>query len=89
MKLTSDDLFGLVLIVFLALVMGALAFLPIPKENLQLFTALAMLIAGAVGTFVGYRWGSSKGSQAKDATIAAMASPTDPTPPPLAARPGA
>lgn len=84
MKLSSDDLLGLSLIALLSAVMAALAFVSIPSANVQLFTALAMVIAGGVGTFLGFKWGSSKSSQAKDATIAAMTVPADPTPPVVA-----
>lgn len=79
MKFSSDDLFGLLFIVLLAAVLGILAFVAIPKENQQLFTALASGVIGSgVGTFIGFRWGSSKSSQAKDATIASLADPTPP-----------
>lgn len=79
MKISSDDVFGVLLLALLTLDLGVLAFVSIPKENMELFTALsAGVIGSGVGAWIGYRWGSSKGSAGKDATIAAMAAP-DPT----------
>lgn len=79
MKFSSDDLFGLLLMALLAAVLGLLAFVKIPDDNVQLFTALASGVLGSgAGTFIGFKWGSSKSSQAKDATIASLADPTPP-----------
>lgn len=76
------------LLVLLAAVLGVLSFVAIPKENMTLFAALSSGVVGAsVAAYVGYRWGSSKGSASKDVTIATMAANAgpslDPTQPPL------
>lgn len=50
-----------------------LAFVPVPDKNMTLFAALVGGVIGSgVTTFVQWRWGSSKGSAAKDETIAAL-----------------
>lgn len=50
-----------------------LAFVHIPKENGTLFTTLVTsLVVGGLLTFIGFLWGSSKGSAAKDETIASL-----------------
>lgn len=76
----TDDLFGAALLLLLTAILGVLAFHAIPPANAQLFTALSSGVVGAgVGTWIGFRWGSSKSSQAKDATIATLAqSPSQP-----------
>lgn len=69
-------------IILLLIMLGAgtltiLAFVTIPDKNLPIFSAFgAALITGPIGAYVGFRWGSSKGSQDKDATIATMAAST-------------
>jgi len=46
----------------------AVVFVAIPKEQLNLFTALASgVIGGAFGIVVGFLFGSSLGTRAKDA----------------------
>lgn len=65
------------LVVALVLLMGgiltALIFVPIPKDNEELFSALASGVVGSgIGAYIGYRWGSSKGSATKDETISAL-----------------
>lgn len=63
----------LALLVILAGVLLVLAFVPVPDKNMTLFAALASGVVGAgVGSWVGFRWGSSTSSQAKDATIASL-----------------
>lgn len=85
----TDTIFGGAFLGLLAAILFILAFVTIPDKNMTLFTSLASGVIGSgVGTFIGFRWGSSKSSQAKDATIAQMKNP-DPTPPPPAAQPGA
>jgi len=54
----------------------AVVFAQIPKEQLNLFTALASgVIGSALGTVVGFLFGSSLGSRNKDATLASQAQP--------------
>lgn len=75
----ADDAFGVCLLVAVLVVLGVLAFVDIPKENVELFTAIASGVIGA--SFVmwcNYRWGSSRGSAAKDVTIATMANDAAP-----------
>jgi hypothetical protein len=61
------------LVLLLGGILAALVFVPIPKDNVELFSALASGVVGAgVGAYVGYRFGSSKGSAAKDQTISAL-----------------
>jgi uncharacterized membrane protein YeaQ/YmgE (transglycosylase-associated protein family) len=62
------------LIFLLAMILGVLAFVPIPDKNQTLFTSLASGVVGAgVGAFLNFRWGSSASSKAKDDTISKMA----------------
>lgn len=65
----------------LAMATGAmliLAFVTIPKENGTLFTTLVTsLVVGGLLTFIGYLWGSSKGSQSKDDVISNLAQKGD------------
>lgn len=51
-----------------------LAFVTIPPKNEDLFSALVGGVIGAsIMAFINNRYGSSKGSAAKDATIASLA----------------
>lgn len=61
------------LLFMLASALFILAFVPIPDKNSSLFSALVGGVIGA-GTmaYVNNRWGSSKGSAVKDATITAL-----------------
>lgn len=61
------------LLTLLAGVFVALTFVTIPTENRTLFAALAMIVGNGLGVYLGYRWGSSRGSAAKDQTIADLA----------------
>lgn len=61
------------LLLLLAGILATLAHVPIPKDNQTLFAALAMAVSSGLSLYLGYRWGSSKGSAAKDATIADLA----------------
>ena len=47
----------------------ALIYIPIPPDNRDSLTLLIGIIAGGVGTIVGYYFGSSKGSQKKSDLI--------------------
>ncbi len=73
----DDRLDALVIFGFLVLlggVLAALVFRTIPADNMPLFAALSSGVLGSgLGAYVGFRWGSSKGSAAKDATIATLA----------------
>lgn len=61
------------LIVLLGGVLLILAFVQIPKDNLTLFGSIGSGVVGAgIAAYIGYRWGSSKGSQAKDDAIATL-----------------
>lgn len=56
-----------------------LAFVNIPDKNQTVFAAIVGTVAGAgVMAYVNNRWGSSKSSAVKDATIAAIAQKADP-----------
>ena len=56
-------------IVLLAFCIAAIVFVPIPKEQMNLFTALAMGVVGTFGTIIGFLFGSSLGSRNKDAML--------------------
>lgn len=61
----------LALLGMVTLILLALVFVPIPDKNQTLFTSISTaLVTGGLGSYFGYRWGSSKGSASKDATIA-------------------
>lgn len=81
--IASDDAFGLCLLAALLADLAVLAFADIPDKNLELFTAISSGVLGSsFMAWINYRWGSSRGSAGKDATIAAMATDTpapDPT----------
>ena len=70
----SDRLDALVIMALLSLLgfaLWALVFVNIPEKNETLFAAVVgTVLGGGLGAYIQYRWGSSKGSQAKDATIA-------------------
>ena len=69
-----DALVILGLLVMLGFVLWSLVFVGIPKDNMTLFASLSSGTVGlGIGSYLGYRFGSSKGSAAKDATITAMA----------------
>lgn len=65
----------ILLLIFLAfVVVMLLAFVAIPDKNLPILSAFASAaVTGPLGIYFGFRWGSSKTSQDKDATIATMA----------------
>ena len=72
---------GIILILLLMLSgsLAVLAFVTVPHDNLPVFIALASNgIVAPIVAYVSFRWGSSVGSQAKDATIAAMAKDNNP-----------
>ena len=49
-------------------------FVAIPKDQLNLFTALASgVVGGAFGVVVGFLFGSSLGTRAKDAVVSSPA----------------
>jgi hypothetical protein len=56
--------------------LAVLVFIPIPMENKDYFNvALGALIGAFTGGAVGFYFGTSSGSSAKDETIAALAPP--------------
>jgi drug/metabolite transporter (DMT)-like permease len=64
---------GLLLLV--AGILAALAFVSIPEKNETLFAALGGGVIGSgLTAYINWRWGASSGSAAKDAALAAMAS---------------
>lgn len=70
------------LFAMLAGILLILAFHEVPKENQTLFTSLASGVVGAGAmALLNFLWGSSSGSQAKDATISALSAPTPPSDP--------
>jgi hypothetical protein len=69
-----DTFLAIAIVVLLFAIVLILAFQPIPEKNMTLFASLGSGVIGAgFGTLIGYRWSSSKGSAAKDDTIAAIA----------------
>ena len=75
-----DSLLQLIIATGVLVLMGfcliAVVFVAIPKEQLNLFTALASgVIGGAFGIVVGFLFGSSLGTRGKDAAPAAAAQP--------------
>lgn len=61
----------LLLILLVAGVLAALAFVAIPDKNMTLFASLAGGIVGSSFTaYIQWRWGSSKGSAMKDQALA-------------------
>lgn len=65
-----DALVVFVLLILLGFVLYALVYQPIPKDNMTLFAALSTGTVGmGLGSYIGYRFGSSKGSTAKDDAI--------------------
>ncbi len=60
----------------MAFCLVAVVFVAIPKEQLNLFTALASgVIGGAFGIVVGFLFGAALGSHGKDAVPASAAQP--------------
>lgn len=71
---TLDSVVILGLFAMLFAVLGALAFVPIPDKNVQLFTALASGVVGAgVATIINNRWGTSRSSERKTEIMADQA----------------
>lgn len=56
---------GVVILLAFLMVVGALCFKVIPKENEQVFNIIVGMIAANVATMVNYHFGSSSGSKAK------------------------
>lgn len=74
---TLDAAFIFAMLFLMGSAVFILGFHDIPKDNMPLFAALTSgTVGSSIGAYVGYRWGSSKGSQAKDDTIVQMASQT-------------
>ncbi len=69
-RLDAAIIFALIFVMVAAL--GILAFVNIPAQNQTLFTTVVTGIVGFIGIYVGFRWGTSKSSAAKDATIASV-----------------
>ena len=62
------------MLLLLAGVLSVLAFVTIPQGNLPIFVAIVSNgIVAPIAVWTGFRWGSSKSSQAKDQTIATLA----------------
>ena len=62
------------LLIILGGAVAVLAFVAVPKDNQSLLAALlGAVVGGGLTAYVNYRWGSSRGSAAKDETIAALA----------------
>lgn len=60
----------------MAFCLAAVVFVAIPKEQLNLFTALASgVIGGAFGTVVGFLFGAALGSHRKDSAASAPTQP--------------
>ena len=69
---------GLTMIGLLAAALGGLMFVPVPTDNRDLAIAIVTGVLGAsVKDIVGYYFGSSKGSAAKDETIARLSARDD------------
>jgi hypothetical protein len=74
----SDNLLQLIIaagvMVLMAFCLAAAVFVAIPKEQLNLFTALASgVVGGAFGIVVGFLFGSSLGARGKDAVVSSPA----------------
>jgi hypothetical protein len=74
----SDNLLQLIIaagvMVLMAFCLAAAVFAAIPKEQLNLFTALASgVVGGAFGIVVGFLFGSSLGARGKDAVVSSPA----------------
>jgi lipopolysaccharide export LptBFGC system permease protein LptF len=79
-RMKSDSLLQLIIaagvLILMAFCLIAVVFVAIPKEQLNLFTALASgVIGGAFGIVVGFLFGSSLGAGGKDAAPAGGAQP--------------
>jgi uncharacterized RDD family membrane protein YckC len=75
-----DDAFVLMVIVavLFALLLLALLFVALPTSNKDVVLALAGVLASSFSTVVGFYFGSSRSSQAKDATITSLTSKPSP-----------
>ena len=63
--------------------LAAITFLPIPTPNIRFAdTILGFIIGTVVGAPIGFFFGSSSSSRAKDQTISNMMPPAPPAPPP-------
>jgi len=58
----------------LGFIAWALVYMPIPQENQNAITVLLGVVAAQVSGVVGYYFGSSASSKAKDETISSMSS---------------
>ena len=75
---TTPSWLDVIVVLGLLFLMGSalyiLAFVNIPDKNSSLFSALVGGVIGAgLMAYINNRWGSSRGSLAKDATIATLA----------------
>ena len=73
-RLMSDAAFVLMLIVsgLFSVLLVALLFVQLPTANKDVVVALAGLLGTSFATIVGFFFGSSRGSQAKDQTISSL-----------------
>jgi hypothetical protein len=70
------------MILLLGASIGGLLFIPIPTTNRDIIVALVSVgVVASVKDIVGFYFGSSRGSDAKDATIAALAQAPAAAPP--------
>lgn len=60
------------LLLLWGLIVAAVLFVPVPEGNRDMLNILIGAVGGTVTTIVGYHFGSSSGSAAKDATIHEM-----------------
>lgn len=80
MKISMKDLFqyilgGLIVVGFFAL-LYFLVFQPVPDKNSDLLNLIVGALIGSFATVVGYFYGSSAGSAAKEKTISDIATKT-------------
>ncbi len=73
MKLTDTaGMVAMSVLAILAFLAVSLVFIPIPQANADAVTVLLGVVAGLVSAIVGYYYGSSASSKAKDETISNM-----------------
>ncbi len=80
-KLTSPQ--SVIALAVLAIVVGVLAIVAYRGNDELLGNVVAFILGGGLSSVTQFYFGSAKGSQAKDQTIAQLATPSPPVAPPV------
>lgn len=78
---TQQFIIGLLVVVLVGFLIGAMFFVTVPKDNARLLDISLGVVLGAMGTVLAFYFPSSVGSRAKDEAISSLATQIAGSPP--------